>query len=114
MNRVPLRLYSPPHEVDEQDSDADAFSDVIPFQSARKSVIFSARLSEPVNRARLIRENSQCPCCSHQDIEPLELEDALISHRSRLPIPGTATIVGFHCHDCGAEWPVYEVTRRNG
>ena len=49
------------------------------------------------------------------DIEPIELQDAVISPKNRLPIPGTATIVGFHCNDCGTEWPVYELTtRRNG
>lgn len=116
MNRISLRLYSPPQEVDveKQDPQVDDFTDVIPFDQARRAVVFSGRFPEPAHRARLIRSNSCCPHCSLHDIEPLELEDAVISPKSRLPIPGTATIVGFHCHSCGTEWPVYEVARRNG
>ncbi len=111
MNRVRLRLYSPPTESQSVENETE-FADIIPFESARRSVIFSGRFPEPAQRARLIRENNSCPSCDHHNIEPLELEDALISPRSRLPIPGTATIVGFHCHDCGTEWPVYEINRR--
>lgn len=122
MNRIHLRLYTPPQEAE---NSADGFgedhsdmaperADVIPFESARRSVVFSGRLSEPVDRARLIRNNNCCPNCARHDIEVLELEDAVVSARSRLPIPGTSTIVGFHCNDCGTEWPVYELTRRNG
>lgn len=114
MNRVKLRLYSPPQDVDVPVADRNEFADVIPFEPARRSLIFSGRFPAPVDRARLIRTNNTCPNCSHHDIEPLELEDAMISPKSRLPIPGTATIVGFHCNDCGTEWPVYELTRRNG
>lgn len=116
MNRIQLRLYSPPQDADEQDSgfEVDDNADVIPFETARRSLIFSGRFPEPARRAQLIRSNSTCPNCAQHDIEPLELEDAVISPKSRLPVPGTATIVGFHCHDCGAEWPVYEMTRRNG
>ncbi|MCA9035216.1 MAG: hypothetical protein KDA91_08805 [Planctomycetaceae bacterium] len=109
MNRVPLRLYSPPAE----DIDNELDADVIPFEAARRTIIFSGRFTEPTRRARLIRDNRTCPNCSHCDIEPLELQDAMISPKSRLPVPGTATIVGFHCNDCGTEWPVYEI-RRNG
>lgn len=114
MNRVNLRLYSPPQDADGDAGSADEFSDIIPFERARHSLIFSGRYTEPAHRARLIRDNNQCPNCMHHDIEPLELEDGVISPRNRLQIPGTATIVGFHCHDCGTEWPVYEITRRNG
>lgn len=114
MNRVKLRLYSPPQEVEVNDNAPDDFADIIPFEAARRSLIFSGRFPEPADRARLIRLNSTCPNCVHHDIEPLELEDAAISPKSRLPIPGTATIVGFHCNDCGTEWPVYELSRRNG
>jgi hypothetical protein len=65
-----------------------------------------------VDRARLIHQNGICPECGHNDIEPLELADSVISPKNRLPIPGTATIVGFHCNDCSTEWPVYELSCR--
>lgn len=119
-NRIQLKLYNPPQDADEKlntvasaEPENDRL-DVIPFHSAHRSIVFSGRLSTPVDRARLIRDNNCCPECARHDVEPLELQDAVLSSRSRLPIPGTSTIVGFHCNDCGTEWPVYELTRRNG
>lgn len=115
MNRIHLRLFAP---TEETGSDAatqtaqESFDDIIPIERARRSTIFSGRFMQPVDRARLLHENNCCPECAHHDIEPLELEDSIISPRNRLPVPGTATIVGFHCNDCGIEWPVYELTRR--
>ena len=115
MNRFALRLFSP---LEEMSADAgtptaeESFDDIIPIESARRSVIFSGRFLPPLDRARLLHNNSTCPECAHHDIEPLELEDSVISPKNRLPVPGTATIVGFHCNDCGIEWPVYELSRR--
>lgn len=114
MNRVNLRLYSPPEEPVSSAEADEHETDIIPFETARRSLIFSGRFMPAVDRARVIRNNSTCPSCEGHCIELLELDDALISPKSRLPVPGTATIVGFHCSDCGAEWPVYELTRRNG
>lgn len=115
MNRLHIRIYEPPVEEAELE-DTFAPRDIIPLRSAhRSSTIISGRLTTPVDRARILRENSTCPECSGRSVEPLELQDAVISPKSRLPIPGTATIVGFHCNDCATEWPVYELTtRRNG
>jgi len=58
----------------------------------------------PVNRARSLRTNDRCPKCSRGVVEPLELADGLRS-RNNLPVPGTATLVGFHCLHCDWEWP---------
>ena len=58
-----------------------------------------------VARARAMYENRRCPECTHPVVRPVELEDAAMN-RSRLPIPGTATLVGFHCERCSAEWSV--------
>lgn len=115
MNRFHLRLFSP---LEEMSPDAatqtaeESFDDIIPIDGARRSVIFSGRFLPPVDRARLLHDNCTCPECARHDIEPLELEDSVISPKNRLPVPGTATIVGFHCNDCGIEWPVYELSRR--
>lgn len=119
MNRFHLRLFAPddhravPETDSTVDSSAEAHEDILPFERNRRSLIFSGRFQAPVDRARLLNRNSECPECGRHDIEPLELEDAVISPRNRLPVPGTATIVGFHCNDCGIEWPVYELTRRS-
>lgn len=125
MNRFRLRLFSPAAEssdnaVSKQDNIAknrlpeEAFADIIPIDRARRSMIISGRFMAPVERARLIQQNNCCPECSHHSVEPLELADSVISPKNRLPVPGTATIVGFHCNECGTEWPVYELSRRKG
>ena len=57
-----------------------------------------------VDRACLVHENKRCLHCRHPVVEPIELDNSLWN-RNNLPIPGTATLVGFHCHKCHAEWP---------
>lgn len=56
-------------------------------------------------RARVIHQNKRCPRCAHPVVEPLVLSDAILN-RGNLPIPGTGTLVGFHCHGCQTEWPI--------
>lgn len=116
MNRIHLRLFTPSDDTagegDVPTVTSEQSEDIIPIDRARRSVIFSGRFMPPVDRARLIHQNNTCPECGHQDVEPLELADSVVSTRSRLPIPGTATLVGFHCNDCGTEWPVYELSCR--
>lgn len=119
MNRLKLRIYEPPEPTAENTGvDADNASqrmtaerDILPFRKPKTRII-SGRFTPPVDRARLIRENNECPECQRCNIEPIELQDATISHRNRMPIPGTATIVGFHCNDCETEWPVYDLRQR--
>ncbi len=117
MNRFSLRVFSPIESdtepsVPKQSIQSEA-QHIIPFSRQSRSVVFSGRFMPAVDRARLIHDNGQCPDCNRHNVEPMELNDGAISHRSRLPIPGTATIIGFHCNDCGSEWPVYELTRRS-
>ena len=125
MNNFRLRLFSPNDDtsrgLEMSQSDRpqnrlpdDGYEDIIPIDRGRRSVVISGRFMEPVDRARVLQQNNCCPECSNHDIEPLELADAIISPKNRLPVPGTATIVGFHCNDCGTEWPVYELSRRKG
>jgi hypothetical protein len=114
MNRNRLRLYSPPEEPSmpaEELTDMDS-PHILRFRSRREATVISGRYTPPADRARMIRDNCVCPECQRSDVEPLELEDGLVSQRNHQPIPGTATIVGFHCNDCGSEWPVYELTAR--
>lgn len=56
-----------------------------------------------VSRARLLYRNSTCPTCGRATVDPIELDDALIN-RSGLPIPGTASVVGFRCTACSHNW----------
>jgi len=118
MNPVRLRIFSPSQstaQVTEAELPETDRPQILPFRSRDTPTVISGRMTPPAVRARLIRENSECPECTFGDVQPLELEDSLISSRNHMPIPGTSTIVGFHCNHCGTEWPVYELTsRRNG
>jgi len=87
-------------------------ADVISFATARRALVLSGRFTPTLQRARLIHANSECSGCGGHDVEPVELDDATVSWRNGDVVPGTATIIGFHCNDCGSEWPVYEISRR--
>ena len=114
VNRIRLRLFTPPEEpaATEKDFIDAECPHILPFRTRNKATVISGRLTAPVDRARIIRDNCMCPECERTDVEPLELEDGLFSARNHKPIPGTATIVGFHCSSCGTEWPAYELTTR--
>lgn len=104
-----LKIFRP----DLADEAAPEQPEILPFD--RSTRVISGRLSprrmRVLNRARLLFDNRTCAYCGKATVEPLELDDAMISRRNHKPIPGTATIVGFHCHSCGQEWPTYETVR---
>ncbi|MFK7820423.1 MAG: hypothetical protein AB8G99_17005 [Planctomycetaceae bacterium] len=87
--------------------------EILPF--SRNTRIISGRISSKrmraLNRARILFENQKCAYCGKATVEPLELDDAVVSGKNNRVVPGTATIVGFHCHSCSEEWPVYETVR---
>lgn len=56
-----------------------------------------------VSRARLLFSNRRCPRCGYPVVQPLEEDDAMYNS-SGLEIPGTATLIGFRCQSCEAEW----------
>jgi hypothetical protein len=57
-----------------------------------------------LHRARALAKNRTCRFCRHPQVEPIELADPQLG-RGNLPIPGTASLVGFRCHSCRSEWP---------
>ncbi|MFP6761986.1 MAG: hypothetical protein VB858_00160 [Planctomycetaceae bacterium] len=57
-----------------------------------------------LHRARQIHANCECPECHAALIVPLVLNDGR-REPSGEEVPGTATLVGFHCDICSAEWP---------
>ena len=71
------------------------------------TAVRSARSAPPkldvVARARALFENRRCRHCGYPVVQPLELDDALVN-QSGLEIPGTATLEGFRCCSCDAEW----------
>lgn len=73
---------------------------VVAFPLARKE-----RPKTPMlRRAKAIAENQTCCICGTAKVTPLELADAELDKKNRR-IPGTATVVGFHCQKCHHEWP---------
>ena len=56
-----------------------------------------------IARAKLLFSNRQCCRCRSHAVELQQLDDAQVN-RQGLEIPGTATITGFRCHSCNAEW----------
>lgn len=58
---------------------------------------------EVLARTRVMYQNKRCRCCHRPTVEPVEQDDALLN-RNRMPIPGSATLVGFHCQYCRHQW----------
>lgn len=58
---------------------------------------------EILNRSRLLHKHRRCNQCGRPTVQPLERDDAVLG-KNRLPIPGTSTVVGFHCVYCQSEW----------
>lgn len=76
---------------------------ILPFAAADRYAK-DYRLLDPLSRARTIYENRCCCNCGHPVVEPIELDDGILN-RNRLPMPGTASLVGFRCQRCHNEWP---------
>jgi hypothetical protein len=99
-----LRIYWPEGSHGEYHGDLEASGPVTLSFKSHATERSRWTVSDLIARARRLCENNRCPNCSHPVVEPLELADALLS-RNRMPIPGTATLVGFRCDRCFSEWP---------
>jgi len=93
-----IAIYRPGRFVSEEEPST------IPFPGVRKRQAPNSSDSV-VARAKLIYANRCCPQCHSAAVTPLELNDALLNASLRI-IPGTATVVAFHCNGCYHEWPV--------
>ncbi len=99
-----LRLFRPTGtDRDEAPAGCSDVPVILSFP-ARYARLRRGSVMNPLIRARVLYENRCCPGCQHPEVEPLELNDADVN-RNRMPVPGTATLVGFHCHRCEREWP---------
>ncbi|HUG93376.1 MAG TPA: hypothetical protein VML55_21235 [Planctomycetaceae bacterium] len=99
-----LRLFRPARPESSNRLSGCADGPVILSFPATYARLRRGSLANPVARARILHKNRCCPGCRHAIVEPLELNDSLFN-RSNLPIPGTATLVGFYCGKCHREWP---------
>ena len=99
-----LRVFRPVAlDADERIDPDESEPVILPFAlSSRFSGNY--QLLDPLLRARTIHQNRRCAYCGYPIVEPIELDDCVLN-RNRLPVPGTATLVGFRCDRCRAEWP---------
>ena len=77
---------------------------ILPFPKFRRTAEIESRPMDVVTRARILYANRKCRDCGYPVVEPIELEDSM-TNSSGLAIPGTATLIGFHCCGCENEWP---------
>lgn len=77
---------------------------VLTFQKPERHVRSTSTM-ELLARTRTLHQNRRCRQCDRPAVVPLHRDDAVLN-RSRLPIPGTATLVGFRCDHCSHEWRV--------
>lgn len=106
-----LKLYCPEELQDNDllqftrfDAEHDHDEMIIPLRM-RQLPTGNDSMLDVLLRAQQIRANRACPDCGHPAVSPVELNDAQ-HNRNGMPIPGSATLVGFHCSCCDAEWPV--------
>ena len=100
-----LKLYAP-DEVQEEHGVVEYLSDEEPAILSWSRVVNPSRnpsLMEVLARTRTLYRNRSCRSCGRPTVEPVQLNDATLG-KGRLPIPGTATLVGFHCQYCRHEW----------
>ncbi|QDT64569.1 hypothetical protein [Calycomorphotria hydatis] len=102
-----LRLYSGPELTSDRTSAfaAEETPDVISFEAVVDRLV-NQSADNPTLRARELHRNRRCRHCGSAAVEPVVLADGVRDGSGEL-IPGTATLVGFHCGRCSAEWPVW-------
>jgi hypothetical protein len=59
----------------------------------------------PLSRAKALHANRCCRFCGSSRVDPVTLNDGLRDGSGQY-VPGSATLVGFHCEECREEWPI--------
>ncbi len=104
-----LKLFAPPSTAlrdtaEGEDAVADAAAPTILSFQLHRDRRHNCAFTGMLERARKLHANRACPECRYPVIRPLELADAVLNE-NQMPLPGTATLVGFHCQACHYEWP---------
>jgi hypothetical protein len=79
---------------------------VIPFSALVARHTRLAVANAALDRAKALHSNRSCRNCGCSGVEPVTLNDGLRDGSGQY-VPGSATLVGFHCTRCRSEWPVY-------
>lgn len=105
-----LRLYTGPEDTagGVATLEAEDRPDVIPFETivrvlAERAGSAGPVTDDPVRLARSLHRNRRCVDCGSPRVAPVSLADGVRDATGQF-IPGTATLVGFHCEACGHEW----------
>lgn len=93
-----------PDDVLEDDGSLEASLEPVILQFRVTPALRPAPMNV-ITRARLLFENRSCRSCGYPVVVPIELDDAQLN-RNGQEIPGTASLVGFRCEGCRAEWSV--------
>lgn len=114
-----LRLYQPPAEAESceviavPEDTRESSPPAIAAVDEDTPVILSfmewaprlrSRAGSALRRAHTLLQNSRCPECRSPAVLPLHLNDGRTDQDGRL-IPGSSSVVGFHCDRCQHEWP---------
>lgn len=94
-----LKLFRPQSETGEPAHPPPVIYSISTFRLAART----AHQQATAARARAIHANRTCRECGRTTVVPMEFQDAVLN-RNLKPVPGTATLAGFACHGCGAEW----------
>ncbi len=90
--------------VDEETEGEEASPMIVKFR--RPVICERPRTQEQLlSRMKTVYRNRCCRHCSSQVVVPVQRNDAELD-RNGMPIPGTATLIGFRCKQCSAEWRV--------
>jgi hypothetical protein len=100
---IGLRVYGGPEvpATSSRFADEDA-PDVL---SLARFVDRQAASRSPLSRAKALHANRCCRFCGSSQVDPVTLNDGLRDGSGQY-VPGSATLVGFHCEHCRSEWPV--------
>jgi hypothetical protein len=101
-----LRVYRGPESKSRFSRIGADRPDVIPFAMFLSANSSRLARNAPLSRAKALHENRSCRYCGHGSVDPVTLNDGLRDGSGQY-VPGSATLVGFHCGRCRAEWPVY-------
>ncbi len=95
-----------PDETDSLSAETDEAM-ILPFPKRRvtEPPNGSPEPMDVITRARVLFANRKCRGCGYPVVEPIELSDSAVN-LSGLAIPGTATLIGFRCCGCDAEWSI--------
>lgn len=106
-----LRIYAPddatfhvdpcdPYQESEHPGESP---EVLPLHASRMGIHWPTSQIELIQRSRLLHENRKCRHCHRPVVQLIHNNDAF-QGRGQLPVPGTATLLGFRCEYCRRVW----------